>query len=95
MDRPTDMTSYRDARTHLKITPLKIFAIKKFINALYTKPLLGLKSDIHTRTRSYTDAPSISQPQKLSQQQEREVRQKSNIANIAKTAAERLSDNFK
>ena len=31
------------------ITPLSVFAIKKFINALYTKPLLGLKSDIHAR----------------------------------------------
>ena len=30
------------------ITPLSIFAIKRFFNVPYTKPLLGLKSDVHT-----------------------------------------------
>ena len=31
------------------ITPKSIFAIQKFFNVPYIKPLLGLKSDIHTR----------------------------------------------
>ena len=36
---------------------------------------------------SYKDAPRVNRPQKLSQKQEREVRQKTNIANNAITAA--------
>ena len=48
--------------------------------------MLGWESDIHTR---------ISQLQKLIQQHEREVRQKSNIANIAITVAEGPFATFK
>ena len=68
------------------ITPISIFAIKRFFNAPYTKPLLGSwKLDIHKRMHI---AQRGGCSQKLSQQQEREVRQKSSIANIAITAAE-------
>ena len=40
------------------ITPLGIFAIKRFFNAPYTKPLLGFKSDIHARMHHCTKSQS-------------------------------------
>ncbi len=61
------------------ITPFSIFEIKMFFNAPYSKPLLELKLD--------KDAQRAGQSQKLSQQQEREVRRKSSIAKIAISAA--------
>ena len=61
------------------ITASSVFAIKCFCNASYTKPLLGLKLDIHASQK----------------QQEKEVRWKLSIANIAITAADGPFDTFK
>ena len=65
------------------ITPSSIFAVKRLINVPYMKSFVGLKLDIQTRMHK-----EPVNRKKMSQQQEREVRWKSNIAKIAITASE-------